>query len=79
MLHPLLLAEAFGVRDYARIFSLSNALTTAGVAAGPALLGFLYDLQGYDFAYLTAGILSLAAALVLLAAGPVPDSAADDG
>lgn len=74
MLHPLLLAEAFGVRDYPRIFSLSNALTTAGVAGGPALLGFLYDFQGYGLAYLVAGCLSLAACLVLLGAGAVPDS-----
>ncbi|TNF90118.1 MAG: MFS transporter [Gammaproteobacteria bacterium] len=73
MLHPLLLAEAFGVRDYSRIFSLSNALTTIGVAGGPALLGFLYDFQGYEFAYLTAAFLSLGAGLVMLAAGAVPD------
>jgi MFS family permease len=78
MLHPLLLAEAFGVRDYPRIFSLSNALTTIGVAGGPALLGFLYDFQDYGFAYLTGGFLSLAACGVLLAAGAVPDAAADD-
>jgi hypothetical protein len=45
---------------------------------GPALLGFLYDFQGYEFAYLTAGFLSLAAAVVLLAAGAVPDPVADD-
>ena len=78
MLHPLLLAEAFGVRDYPRIFSLSNALTTIGVAGGPALLGFLYDFQGYDFAYFTASSLSLVACLVLLAAGAVPDAEAHD-
>ena len=78
MLHPLLLAEAFGVRDYPRIFSLSNALTTIGVAGGPALLGFLYDFQDYGFAYLTAASLSVLACLVLLAAGPVPDPAAHD-
>ena len=72
MLHPLLLAEAFGVRDYPRIFSLSNALTTVGVAGGPALLGFLYDFQGYGFAYMTAACLSLAASIVILAAGAVP-------
>ena len=78
MLHPLLLAEAFGVREYPRIFSLSNALTTIGVAGGPALLGFLYDFQDYGFAYLTGGFLSLAACIVLLAAGAVPDAASND-
>ncbi len=74
MLHPLLLAEAYGVRDYPRIFSLSNALTTIGVAGGPAVLGFLYDFQGYEFAYLTAAVLSLGASLVMMAAGAVPDA-----
>ncbi len=76
MLHPLLLAEAFGVRDYPKIFSLSNALTTIGVAGGPAVLGFLYDFQGYTLAYLTAAALSLVACVVMLGAGPVPDGEA---
>jgi hypothetical protein len=35
MLHPLLLAERFGVRDYARIYSRSQFAATFGVAAGP--------------------------------------------
>lgn len=78
MLHPLVLAEAFGVRDYPRIFSLSNALTTVGVAGGPALLGFLYDFRDYDFAYLAAALLSLAACLVMLAAGAIPDGEVND-
>lgn len=73
MLHPLLLAEAFGVRDYPRIFSLSNALTTVGVAGGPVMLGLLYDFQGYGHAYLVAAALSLGASLVMLTAGAVPD------
>ena len=42
MLQPLILAEAFGVRDYARIFSVSNLMSSMGTAIGPALLGFVY-------------------------------------
>ena len=42
MLQPLLIAEAFGVRDYARIFSFSNLMSSCGTAIGPALLGFVY-------------------------------------
>ena len=42
MLQPLLIAEAFGVRDYARIFSFSNLMSSCGTAVGPALLGFVY-------------------------------------
>ncbi len=78
MLHPLLLAEAFGVRDYPRIFSLSNALTTIGVASGPALLGFLYDFRDYGDAYLVAAGVSLGAGLVMLIAGPLPAGEAND-
>lgn len=42
MLQPLLIAEAFGVRDYARIFSVSNLMTSFGTSIGPALLGVAY-------------------------------------
>jgi len=42
MLQPLLIAEAFGVRDYARIYSMSNLMSSWGTAIGPALLGFVY-------------------------------------
>jgi hypothetical protein len=39
MLHPLLLAERFGVRDYARVYSRSQFAATFGVAAGPGRVG----------------------------------------
>ena len=42
MLQPLLIAEAFGVVDYARIFSVSNLMTSFGTSIGPALLGIAY-------------------------------------
>lgn len=74
MLHPLWLAEAFGVKAYARIFSLSNALTVAGVAGGPVLLGLLHDVADYRLAYGAAAGLSMAALLVLLLAGPTPSA-----
>jgi MFS family permease len=72
MLHPLWLAEAFGVKDYPRIFSFSNALTTLGVAGGPALLGFLYDFRGYELAYLAASGTSVLACAVMFGAGAGP-------
>jgi MFS family permease len=74
MLQPLLLAEAFGVRDYGRIFSLSQLLTTLGVAAGPALLGLLYDgFGGYTAAFGLAVCASIGALFALLSMGPLPD------
>ena len=79
MLQPLLLAEAFGVRDYGRIFSLSQLLTTLGVAAGPALLGLLYDgFGGYTPAFGLAVCASVGALLALLGMGPLPDPEGPD-
>ena len=72
MLQPLLIAERFGVRDYARIFSRSQFLTMFGTAGGPLLLGWLYDnAGGYDTSYIVAGCCSLAGAVVLSWGGPV--------
>jgi len=46
MMHPLLLAETFGTRDYGRIYSTSQLVTMAGVAGCPALIGMVYELSG---------------------------------
>ncbi len=56
MLQPLLIAEAFGVVDYARIFSVSNLMTSFGTSIGPALLGAAYSASGSVYAtpYLVA-------------------------
>jgi len=74
MLQPLWLADSFGVTVYARIFALSQALTMIGLAAGPGLLGVLFEQGGYDLSYLAATGLSAAAAAAFLAAyrGPQP-------
>lgn len=72
MLQPLWIAEGFGVRAYPRIFSLSNALTVVGVAGGPALLGLVYDLDGYRAAYLVGVLASGLALVAMTAAGAVP-------
>jgi predicted MFS family arabinose efflux permease len=66
MLQPLLIAEAFGVRDYARIYSLNLLWTTLGVAGGPFVLGLIHDATGgYTSAYVVAAILSLVGAMSL--------------
>lgn len=70
MLQPLLVAERFGVRDYARIFSRSQLISMAGVAGGPFLIGWLYDVAGsYRIPYVIAGGLSLTGAFVLSRGG----------
>lgn len=71
MLQPLLVAERFGVRDYPRIFSRTQAIAVIGTAGGPLLLGWLHDnAGGYETSYVVAGACSLAGALVLASSGP---------
>jgi predicted MFS family arabinose efflux permease len=72
MLHPLWLADAFGGSAYARIFSLSNAVSVFGVAAGPALMGWLFDGFGYRVAYLLGVGGSTVAFALMLGAGHAP-------
>ncbi len=75
MLQPLLLAEAFGVRDYSRIYAISSLVSTTGVAGGPWLVGLLHDARGgYAEAFLAAALVSLVAAACLLASGSLADA-----
>jgi MFS family permease len=59
LLHPLLLATTFGVRDYPRIYGRSQFFTTLGVAAGPFVYGYLRDHGGgYRTSYLIGAMVS---------------------
>ncbi|MCH7671152.1 MAG: hypothetical protein IIB72_03195 [Proteobacteria bacterium] len=71
MLQPLLIAEAFGVRDYARIFSVANLMSSWGTAAGPAVLGFVYAANQnlYSLPYAIAAVAAALGLLLFLAAG----------
>ena len=70
MLQPLLIAEAFGVRAYAKIFSLSNLMSSCGTAMGPAVLGVIYAASSnfYQLPY-TAAAMSGAIGLSLFIFG----------
>ncbi len=79
MLQPLLIAERFGVRDYSRIYARSQAIAIVGVAGGPLLIGWLFDLWGtYRWAYLAAAGLSLLGAVVLSTGGPAESEHASE-
>lgn len=70
LLQPVLLADVFGVRDYPRIFSLSQLVSTLGVAAGPIVVGVIRDATGgYGPAYITAAAASVAGLAVLASGG----------
>lgn len=71
MLQPLLIAERFGVLDYPEIYGRSQAIAIGGVAGGPLLIGWLYDVFGsYDGPYLVAAVLCAVGAVVISRAGP---------
>lgn len=71
MLQPLLIAEAFGVREYARIFSVANLMSSWGTAAGPAVLGFAYaaSQNQYSLSYAIAAVAGALGLLLFLAGG----------
>lgn len=72
MMHPLLLAERFGTRDYGRIYSLSQMVTVVGVAGCPALIGVLFQLSGgYEIPFVAiAGITAIGYAVLAWGSGP---------
>jgi len=71
MLQPLLLAEAYGVREYAQIYGFNQLMGTIGVASGPFVLGFVHDGSNYTVAFVVAAAGSLLGFLAFLAAGPI--------
>jgi MFS family permease len=71
MMQQLLLADAFGTREYGRIYSVSMLLTVIGVAAGPALVGLISEASGYTSAFLTiAGASLIGCAIMALGGAP---------
>ncbi len=70
MIQPLLLATAFGVREYGRIYSTSQLVSTVGYATGPGVVALLSTrFGGYDVAFAVAAGASALALLCLALAG----------
>lgn len=69
MLQPLLIAEAFGIREYARIFAVANLMSSWGTAAGPAVLGLAFAANAnlYSLSYwIAASVAALGLILFLI-------------
>ncbi len=69
MLQPLIVAAAFGVQNYPRIFAFMQLIVTAGVAGGPFLLGALHDAASYRTAYLVGACVSAAGGIAFAMTG----------
>ena len=71
MMQSLLIAQRFGVKDYARISARSGLISLTGTAIGPILIGSIRDAAGnYTVPYLVAGCLSLVGAAIFTLSGP---------
>jgi MFS family permease len=76
MLHPLLLADAFGVKEYPRIYGMGSLLMVFGVALGPLLTGVLHDIVDYRVAFLVNSGVALLGLVIFMTSGtfePEPD------
>lgn len=69
MFHPLLLADAFGVKDYPRIYGMGQLLMIFGVGSGPFLVGLIRDFSSYRAAFGVLTVFAVAALIFLFAAG----------
>ena len=71
MLQPLLIADAFGIREYARIFAIANLMSSWGTAAGPAVLGYVFAVNAshYSLPYWIAAAAGGFGLLLFLAGG----------
>lgn len=69
MLHPLILADAFGVRDYPRIYGFGSLLMVSGLAGGPFLTGVLHDIYSYRSAFFTLAAVAAVGLVVYSFAG----------
>jgi MFS family permease len=71
MLHPLLLVERFGTRDYGRIYALSQLASVWGLAGGAAVVGVIYEASGgYEVPFVAIAIATILGLAVLAACGP---------
>ncbi len=80
MLQPLIVAEVYGLKHYARIYSRSNLVGVMGVSSGPVLMGWLFGYsETYSLAYMVVGGLGILSAIVFSVLRPPRWSDAIEG
>lgn len=68
---PVMSKHCFGPKLLGRTIGLLTAFVTVGFAAGPPIVGYLFDTQGtYRYAFMLLAGLSIAAGLFVLGAKP---------
>jgi len=71
VLTPLLVGEYFGLRAFGKILGLTMIPATLGVAIGPVLTGWIFDVTGsYELAFVMHLAVFLIGAILLLALRP---------
>ena len=74
MLHPLILADAFGVKDYPRIYGFGSLLMVIGGAGGPVVVGVVRDAFSYQSGFFViAAIAVVGLAVYSFAGNPARD------
>ncbi|TDI35087.1 MAG: MFS transporter [Acidobacteria bacterium] len=69
---PVLSKHCFGPNMLGRTIGVLTACVTVGFAAGPPVVGYIYDTQGtYRYAFMLLAVMSLAAGAAVLGARPV--------
>ena len=77
MLQPLIVAAAFGVAGYPKIFAFMQLIVTFGIAGGPFLLGYLHDAASYQTSYLVGAGVSAGGGIAFALSGnahPTPET-----
>jgi MFS family permease len=77
MLQPLIVAAAFGVTGYPKIFAFMQLIVTFGIAGGPFLLGYLHDAASYQTSYLVGACVSVGGGIAFALSGnahPTPET-----
>ncbi len=69
---PVLSKHCFGPNMLGRTIGVLTACVTVGFAAGPPVVGYIYDTQGtYRYAFMLLAVMSLAAGAAVLGSRPV--------
>jgi MFS family permease len=73
-LYAVLAREYFGTRIIGTVLGAATLLSSIGMALGPVVSGWIFDLSGrYTWLYLGSSLVGLGAVAIALAFPPLPD------